>query len=62
VPWSARVSSIRLFTYAAILVCVVATSGFLVGIWGTAAALAVGNIGWGFWLSAGYLYLIGEGE
>lgn len=51
---------VRNLVLAAIAVAVVATGGFLVGIWGVAATIALANLGWGFWLSAWYVYLVTE--
>lgn len=57
-----QVSSIALFTYAAIVLCVIATGGVVVGLWSPLAAVAIGNVGWGLWLAAGYLWLLGVEE
>lgn len=53
---------IRNITLASILVAVVAVLGFLAGLWGAVAVYSIGNLGWGLWLAAGYMYLKTEAD
>lgn len=47
----------RILAGAAIVVAVVATGGYIVGLWGAIHAVALGNLGLGLWLGGGLVWL-----